>query len=168
MIKNQNVKKMLFKIKLVTKIIQKRLFKYKSSIIKIFIMKKSICILSLALVMLGNVALASNVSNNSSKNAFSYVASDVNPLCIAISKGDLNKVKEIIAYGVDVNDTTNRGMTPLMYAALYNQSEIVKLLLENGANIYMKDNLGKTALDHAKVIGSEAIIKILKEDKKRK
>lgn len=131
-------------------------------------MKKSISILSLALVMLGNVALASNVSNNSSKMAANYAAYDVNPLCLAISQGDLTKVKEIIAYGVDVNDTTSRGMTPLMYAALYNQSEIVKLLLENGANIYKKDNLGKTALDHAKVNGSEDVIKILKENKKRK
>jgi ankyrin repeat protein len=131
-------------------------------------MKKSIKILSLALVMLGNVALASNVANNSSKTFFSYEASDVNPLCLAISKGDISTVKQIIAYGIDVNDTTYRGMTPLMYAAIYNQSEIAKLLLENGANLDMKDNSGRTALDHAKSSHSENVLEVLKPAKKRK
>ena len=88
-------------------------------------MKKSISYFSLALVMLGNVALASNVTNHSSEKSFNYeITSDVNPLCLAISKGEIDTVKQIIAYGVDVNDSTNRGMTPLMYAAIYNQTEI--------------------------------------------
>ena len=132
-------------------------------------MKKSIKILSLALVMLGNVALASNGTNNSLETSFSYeLSSDVNPLCLAISKGDIEKVKQIIAYGIDVNDTTNRGMTPLMYAAIYNQSEIAKLLLEKGANLNLKDKSGSTALDHAKTSGSNEVMEILKPTKKRK
>ncbi|MFC4740029.1 ankyrin repeat domain-containing protein [Flavobacterium ponti] len=131
-------------------------------------MKKSIKILSLALVMLGNVALASNVVNNTTKNAVSYEKSDVNPLCLAISKGDIATVKQIISYGIDVNDTTNRGMTPLMYAAIYNQSEIAALLLEKGADVNMKDKSGSTALDHAKTSGSNEVIEILKPTKKRK
>jgi uncharacterized protein len=131
-------------------------------------MKKSIKILSLALVMLGNVALASNVVNNTTKNVVSYETSDVNPLCLAISKGDIATVKQIIAYGIDVNDTTNRGMTPLMYAAVYNQSEIARLLIEKGADLYKKDNGGNTALDLAKTSGSDAVIAVIKESKKRK
>lgn len=136
--------------------------------LKFFIMKKSISFFSLALVMLGNVALASNVANNSSKCSVIYEASDVNPLCLAISEGDINKVKEIIAYGIDINDATNRGMTPLMFAAVYNQSEIAKLLLENGAHVYMKDNSGYTALDHAKKRDFNAIVEIIKQNKKKK
>jgi ankyrin repeat protein len=131
-------------------------------------MKKSIKILSLALVMLGNVALASNVVNNTTKNVVSYETSDVNPLCLAISKGDIATVKQIIAYGIDVNDTTNRGMTPLMYAAIYNQSEIAKLLLENGANLDLKDKSGTTAIEYAKTSGSKEVMEILKPTKKRK
>lgn len=132
-------------------------------------MKKSISYFSLALVMLGNVALASKGTNHSSKNSFHYeIASDVNPLCMAISKGDFATVKQIIAYGVDVNDSTNRGMTPLMYAAIYNQTEIAKLLLEKGADLSKKDKSGSTALDHAKATGSTAVLEILKQSKKRK
>ena len=132
-------------------------------------MKKSISFLSLALVMLGgNIALASDVVNNTSNISISYKTYDVNPLCLAISKGDISKVKEIISYGIDINDATNRGMTPLMYAAAYNQDEIVKLLLENGANINLKDNNGYTALDFAKRSNSITIVDILKQGQKRK
>lgn len=131
-------------------------------------MKKSIKILSLALVMLGNVALASNVGNSVSTNAITYETSDVNPLCLAISKGDIDTVKQIIAYGIDVNDTTNRGMTPLMYAAIYNQTEIAKLLIEKGADLDKKDKSGSTALDHAKTSGSDEVMEVLKPSKKRK
>ena len=132
-------------------------------------MKKSISYFSLALVMLGNVVLASNGSNHSLKNSFNYeIASDVNPLCMAISKGDIATVKQIIAYGVDVNDSTNRGLTPLMYAAIYNQTEIAKLLLEKGADLSKKDKSGSTALDHAKTSGSTAVLELLQQSKKRK
>ena len=131
-------------------------------------MKKSIRIFSLALVLLGNIAIASNNTNDFSNSSLSYVSSDVNPLCLAISKGDIQKVKEIIAYGVDINDTTVRGMTPLMYAAIYNQVEIVELLLEKGAIIGKEDNTGHTAEDHAKLSQSKAVLEVLKQAKKRK
>ena len=55
-----------------------------------------------------------------------------------------------------------------MYAAAYNQDEIVKLLLENGANINLKDNNGYTALDFAKRSNSITIVDILKQGQKRK
>lgn len=132
-------------------------------------MKKSISYFSLALVMLGNVALASNGTNHSSAKSFNYeIASDVNPLCMAISKGDIATVKQIIAYGIDLNGSTSRGMTPLMYAAIYNQTEIAKLLLEKGADLSKKDKSGSTALDHAKSSGSTAVMEVLKQSKKRK
>lgn len=132
-------------------------------------MKKSIPYFSLALVMLGNVALATNGTHHSSEKSFNYeISSDVNPLCLAISKGDIATVKQIIAYGIDLNDSTNRGMTPLMYAAIYNQTEIAQLLLEKGADLNKKDKSGKTALDHAKTSGSTAVMEILKQSKKRK
>lgn len=131
-------------------------------------MKKSIALFSLVLVMLGNVTVASNPVSHFAKPVFNYESSDVNPLCLAISKGDVEKVKEIIAYGVDVNDATNRGMTPLMYAAIYNQVEIVELLLNKGADISKVDNTGHTALDHARLSKSTAVLEIFKQGKKRK
>lgn len=160
---------MLFILKLVTKIISIRLLFINHQSLKSLIMKKSISYFSLALVMLGNVALASNGTNNSSETSFSYeIASDVNPLCLAISKGDLSTVKQIIAYGIDLNDSTKRGMTPLMFAAIYNQTEIAKLLIEKGADLNKKDKSGSTAFDHAKASGSTAVLELLQQSKKRK
>lgn len=160
---------MLFIKKEVTKWTIKRLFYYKFNhqSLKFFIMKKSISFLSLALVMLGNVALASNVEINPS-NASVYEVYDSTPLCVAVTKGDIDMVKQIISYGGNVDETTSRGMTPLMFAAIYNNSEIVNLLLEKGADLDKKDNEGFTALDHAKTRGSDAVVEILKQAKKKK
>jgi ankyrin repeat protein len=52
-------------------------------------------------------------------------------------------------------------MTPLMYAAIYNNTEIIKLLVEKGARLGIKDNRGFTALDHAKASESMEAIELL-------
>nr|WP_294937766.1 ankyrin repeat domain-containing protein [uncultured Flavobacterium sp.] len=107
-------------------------------------MKKTISLLGLALLAATNVALASNVETSTSKNV-AIVKYDVTPLFVAISKGDLATVKKFVEYGVDVNEAKN-GMTPLMYAARYNNPEIAKFLIEKGANIDAKNHNGYTAL----------------------
>lgn len=121
-------------------------------------MKKSIIYLGLALVAFVNVAMASNVN---------YSAPRVtNPLCIAISKGDVEVAKKIIEYGADVNQTED-GKTPLMYAARYNNIEIVKLLIEKGANLKAKDEKGNTALKYAEMSKANEAAEVLKEAMKK-
>lgn len=110
-------------------------------------MKKTISLLGLALISATNVALASNVDTSTSENV-SIVKYDVTPLFVAISKGDIATVKKFVEYGMDVNESRN-GMTPLMYAARYNNAEIAKFLIEKGANILAKDYNGYTALNLA-------------------
>ncbi|MFD2891167.1 ankyrin repeat domain-containing protein [Flavobacterium chuncheonense] len=129
-------------------------------------MKKTISYLALALVMLGNVTMASNNEIISETTSINEVF-DATPLCVAISKGDFSLVKKIIDYGADVNETTNRGMTPLMFAARYGHVEIVNLLLDKGAKLDKKDSSGFTALDHAKSSHSDNIVTILKEAEKK-
>lgn len=131
-------------------------------------MKKTISLFSLAFVMLGNTASFSNVVENTSKISSTFEVSNVNPLCLAISKGDIDTVKQIIAYGIDINQTTERGMTPLMFAAIYNNSEIAQLLIKNGADVSKTDKQGKTALDFAKASNATAVIEVLKPSKKKK
>ena len=136
--------------------------------LKFIFMKKTISYLGLALVMFGNVALATNVKSNVLPETLTFEVYDATPLCVAISKGDVALAKTIINYGADVNETTNRGMTPLMFAARYNNVEITNLLLEKGAKLDVKDNNGFTALDHAKASNSNAIVTTLKEFRKKK
>jgi len=127
-------------------------------------MKKSIVYLGVALLALGNVAIASNLDNNPVTKV--YVANEtLSPLCNAVVQGDLETVKKMVEFGSDVNEKSN-GMTPLMIAARYNRVEIVELLLKNGANISLKDSNGKTALQHAERSNAKETVAILKAQKK--
>jgi ankyrin repeat protein len=117
-------------------------------------MKKSIMFLGLALALSVN-AIASN-------NGF---VKTYDPLCIAISKNDNATAAKIIEYGADVNQSYN-GMTPLMYAARYNNVAMIKMLLEKGAKLSVKDVRGNTAIKYAELANAKEAIAFLKELKK--
>jgi len=112
-------------------------------------MKKTIIISAIAL---GFAIHTSNAANQVKEVAFtSFIKTkvEVNPFCMSIVKGDVATVKKLIELGADVNATSN-GMTPAMYAAKYNKTEILKILVTHGANLKKKSEKGLTALDYAK------------------
>jgi len=84
------------------------------------------------------------------------------PLCVAISKGEVEFVKKLIEYGASVNEKSN-GMTPLMVAARFNNVEILKLLVSNGADKSEKDDKGFTALKYAELSGAKEAVAFLKQ-----
>jgi ankyrin repeat protein len=127
-------------------------------------MKKTIICLGIALVAFSNVAVASNVQSSTHLNVGTHYYTSVTPLCVAISKGELEVVKKFIEYGADVNEKSN-GMTPLMLAARYNKVEIIKVLLANGATIDTKDEKGYTALKYAQLSSATDAVALLKESK---
>ena len=57
------------------------------------------------------------------------------PIHNAARDGDLAGVQAELDKGVDVNKKDNDGMTPLNYAAVFAEKEIVELLLANGADV---------------------------------
>ena len=66
--------------------------------------------------------------------------------------GTPEQVQAAIDKGSDVNARNKNGMTPLMFAVLFNttsNSEVITVLLKAGADAKAKDKLGKTALDYA-------------------
>lgn len=90
-------------------------------------------------------------------------AYNLNPLCYAAAKGDINKVKELIELGADVN-ATSRGLSPLMYAARYNHCKVIKVLLKAGAEEEMEHaTLKKTAYDFAELSNAEQAMAILEK-----
>ncbi|WP_027137113.1 ankyrin repeat domain-containing protein [Gaetbulibacter saemankumensis] len=122
-------------------------------------MKKSIIItaiaLSFSLVTVNATSKTSNFSNYKAE-----VALKVNSFCVSIAKGDLETVKKLLARGEDVNQKSN-GMTPAMYAAKFNRTEILKLLIEQGAKLKTRSEKGHTALEYAKMHGATDAAKIL-------
>ena len=91
-------------------------------------MKKSIVYLGIALVTFSTVSQASNYNLNTQKEINHATYEGATPLCVAISKGEIDLVKKLIGYGADVNEKSN-GLTPLMMAARFNKVEIIKVLL---------------------------------------
>jgi ankyrin repeat protein len=81
----------------------------------------------------------------------------------AAAKGDVASVRELLAQGVDVDDTEESEYgTPLSAAARAGQLEIVTLLLDAGANIdFRNEDMGATPLMMAVDAGQVEVVKHL-------
>jgi len=62
----------------------------------------------------------------------------------ACRDGDLNKVKEYIENGVDIEVKNLDYETPLFAACICGRTEVVNFLLKNGANIEARNFAGNT------------------------
>jgi hypothetical protein len=77
------------------------------------------------------------------------------------ANGDIQRVKELIDYGENVNKKTLSGSTALMYAARNGHKEIVEFLITSGAYTRTKTDTGSTASSIAKKNGHDEINKLL-------
>jgi hypothetical protein len=90
-------------------------------------------------------------------------------LLLTMEKQRLNLAALFIQMGADVNysypltSSYADGMTPLLYAAGWNNFELVKMLLEKGAAVNAKDKNGRTALSIARTNENNQISDLLLE-----
>ena len=60
-------------------------------------------------------------------------------------------IKFFVDQGADLNAVAENGSTPLIFAADYNNFDIVKLLIEKGADVFLTNMHKKGALEYARV-----------------
>ena len=113
-------------------------------------MKKSIVCLGIALLSFTTISKASNLISISKIETVTPDYSKATPLSVAIHKGDMNFIKQLVEYGADVNQVKNR-LTPLMIAARYNNIEVIKYLISKGAKVGYKNDLGLNAANYAQL-----------------
>ena len=121
-----------------------------------------------AVAMLFTSALQASESTTTNTTPVAVVKITPSQLNVAISKGDLAKVQQLVEIGVDVNKKDERGKTPLMYAILFNQPQIVAYLIKKGADYRAEDSNGLTILDYAEKSKSEEILKLVNDARKRR
>lgn len=121
-----------------------------------------------AVALLFTSALQASESTTTNTAYVNVVKPTPSQLNLAISKGDLSKVQQLVEIGVDVNKKDERGITPLMYAILFKQTEIVSYLIRNGADYRAEDAKGNTISDYAEKSKSEEIIKLVSDARKRR
>jgi ankyrin repeat protein len=92
---------------------------------------------------------------------FMYTAMiQAGPLHDAVKAGDLEKVKAAVTTGWNVNETFD-GLTPLCYAAMEGNYEIVKYLVEHGSDAKFKDSDKQTVLMCTGEINFDKIVPFL-------
>ena len=82
-------------------------------------------------------------------------------LTSAVTDGDIEAVRALLAAGSDVNRTTSGGQTPLILAIVFRRIKILSLLLEAGADPQLRDSLGLNAVDWAERRGFLEGVKLL-------
>ena len=115
---------------------------------KRFLISISTCLLLLSL------GLGTNV-------AFGQAQKPKKDLNQAAVDGELDRVKELVSGGADVNSKNRMGMTPLVVAALNNRTAVCEFLIANGADLNAKDGQGRTALYLAVERGNKDLIELL-------
>jgi len=96
---------------------------------------------------------------------FKYMKATADNLRFAAARGDVVRLKQLLACGFPVNDGDYDQRGCLHIAATHNRKEIVKILLEQGADYEKEDRYGNTALDDAIQYGHKEIIDLINTHK---
>lgn len=70
-------------------------------------------------------------------------------LADAIIDEQYDTVKQMVRYGVDLNQIDEYGFTPLIEAAIIDNIDLINLFIQHGANVNLQDTTGGTALQWA-------------------
>ncbi|MGB7393515.1 MAG: ankyrin repeat domain-containing protein [Pricia sp.] len=126
-------------------------------------MRKSVIVFGILFgLMTGNVNANVNLIDKNPRLQPKSIQ-NVAPLSLAIVQNDYRTVQRFLELGcnIEVRDKT-MGMTPLMYAARYNNVPLLKLLVAKGASVGEISKLKLTALQYAEYANAADAVEYLK------
>jgi ankyrin repeat protein len=85
-------------------------------------------------------------------------------LLLLIRDGDIKRATDLLDSGLDIDVQAIGSWTPLMVAALENQSEMVEFLLNRGAKVGVKNAQGLTAEMIAERKGHTGVVELLRSN----
>ncbi|RYD30528.1 MAG: ankyrin repeat domain-containing protein [Verrucomicrobiaceae bacterium] len=83
------------------------------------------------------------------------------PLHVAVRRGDIEIVAEMLEAGADIDAIGQDGFSALHFAVMFDDVPIVLLLLENGASISTMSDWDESPLDSAARRGTKAIVEAI-------
>jgi hypothetical protein len=87
----------------------------------------------------------------------------VKAMFYAIEKDNLVYAQKVMAMGFDPNLLSDNGYTPLQYAAMRGNSQMVELFIRNGANVGVLSKEGESAMELALKLGHGEAADVLKK-----
>ena len=130
----------------------------------------NINILIFTLVLITSCSNSSQENNIDSTNETVVVEVEeaikepANNIWISSKKGDIESIKQHIAFGTDLNSKgSSRDETALIIAACQGHYEVVELLINEGANLNIQNDEGVTAQFCAVFFGQLEIVQILND-----
>ena len=108
-----------------------------------------------------NTSISEEASNNQPVEEIKEPASNI---WVSAKKGDIESIKQHIAYGTDLNSKgSSRDETALIIASCQGHYEIVDLLVNNDADLNIQNDEGVTAQFCAVFFGRTEIVQLLKD-----
>ena len=106
-------------------------------------------------------SISDETSNNESVEEIKEPASNI---WVSAKKGDIESIKQHIAYGTDLNSKgSSREETALIIASCQGHYEIVDLLVNNDVDLDIQNDEGVTAQFCAVFFGQTEIVQLLKD-----
>lgn len=125
-------------------------------------MRKSVIAFGILFSTMINTVSAYSTPIDNSIRSFKVTTNNVAPISIAVAQNDYKTVKKFLELGSDVEAKgKTMGMTPLMYAARYNNVEMLQLLVVNGADFNAKSKMGLKAIQYAELSNATEAVAFL-------
>jgi uncharacterized protein len=87
----------------------------------------------------------------------------VKAMFYAIEKDNLVYAQKVLSMNFDPNLLSDNGYTPLQYAAMRGNAQMVELFIRNGANVAVLSKDGESAMELALKLGHSAAADVLKK-----